>query len=1000
MHDAPKPQLAPGWEDAERAARLAARIPAETGLEAEELLALCLASADPDGALASAMRALAARKERYGRPAARSVLPHLVRICATSKFLAQALAARPRLVDLLGRARFAAQPRSAHEAIRLARLRTARAADAVSLARRLRRHKQVEVLRIALRDLLGASVQEVTRELSQLSASAFEAAVRFHHRRLCAQNGAPQDGGFCVLGMGKLGGEELNFSSDADVLFVYDRDGHTSGGLPHFTFYARLAEEVTRAIGSPKATPEGGFVFRVDLDLRPEGRSGPIVNAIRGLELYYEAQGVAWERFALLKARPIAGDLRVGEEALQRLAPFVFRKYFDLKAIDEMRQLKARAEKEAARAPGIDLKLGKGGIREIEFFAQALQLLHAGRDPNLRVRGTLRALDRLLYAGLISSRDRDELSEAYVFLRRLEHRIQMLAERQTHSIPEDGQERERLARRSGFASYAALERELAHHRGNVEGRFRDLLRVAGGEPLDEDPRAATAADALAGEEERAAALAELGFERPEAVAAELARLARRRGTPFSETAPPELQRFGPLLVAELAAAPDPDQAALHLVDLFAALSNPRATAEMLAGSPRTARLLVSLFGSSDFLSRSLVKHPELIDQLVGRGSAPILRDRGEMRVELKNRLAAQPPDAESVLSELRRFHNEEVLRIALHDVASALDVEQVSRQLSDLADVCVGECLALAKAEVEKRDGIPRDALGGPASLVVIGLGKLGGRELGYHSDLDLLFLYSAPGETEKRVANHEHFAKVAQRLISHLGLPLREGALYRIDTRLRPSGNAGPLVVSFEALQTYHSREARLWERQALLKARAVAGDEALLLRARAQVLEPSLFRKIDRAEAARELLAMRERMEREIAAESGGRYNSKLGRGGLVDVEFAVQFLQLVHGAEHPTVRSASTPQALSELLEAGLLAPQDHRPLLRGYRFLRRLESRLRIVRDRSVDRIPESGRELRHLARRMGYSGPRAGEELLADHERTAADVRAAFLRVLS
>jgi glutamate-ammonia-ligase adenylyltransferase len=982
----------PGWEDPERAERLASRIPAETGLaSADELLQLCLQSADPDGALAGSIRALAARFARYGRPAPRQALPPLVRTCAASKFLAQLLAARPRLIDLLACARFRARP---------AALRASRAADAVSLARRLRNHKQVEVLRIALRDLEGASVPEVTRDLSGLAARSFEAAVRFHYRRLCANHGPPQGrsesgpSGFCVLGMGKLGGEELNFSSDADVLYVYDKDGRTEGpdAIDHFAFYARLAEAVTAAVGSPQATPEGGFVFRVDLDLRPEGRSGPIVNAVRGLELYYEGQGAAWERFALLKARPVAGDLSAGEEALRRLHPFVFRKYFDLKAIDEMRQLKARAEKEAARAPGIDLKLGKGGIREIEFFVQALQLLHGGRDPNLRVRGTLKALERLLYAGLVSSRDRDELSEAYVVLRRLEHRVQMLAERQTHSIPEDPRERERLARRAGYATAEEMERELILHRARVEARFKDLLRVAGGE-TGEDPRASAAADPAASDEERAAALAELGFDRPDASAEELARLARKRGTPFFDAQP-----LGAALVLELAAAPDPDQALRHLSDLFGSLANPRPTSDLLAGGPRTARLLVSLFGSSDFLSRSLLRHPELIDQLVHRGSAPLVREREDLRGALEGRLRALPEgDVEEALSELRRFHNEEVLRIGLHDVAGSLDVEQVSLQLSDLADACVEACFALAQAEVEKREG----KAGGGARLAVIALGKLGGRELGYHSDLDLLFLYSAPGETEgpRRVSNHEHFARMAQKLISHLTLPLKEGALYKIDTRLRPSGSSGPLVISFEALATYHAREARLWERQALLRARPVAGDAGLFARASAQVIEPSLFRPMDRAEAAKELLAMRERMEREIAAESPGRYNSKLGRGGLVDVEFAVQFLQLVHGAEHPGIRSRNTPQALAGLLQEGLIAPQDHTPLARGYRFLRRLESRLRIVRDRSVDRLPESGLELLRLARRMGYSGRRAGEELLAEYEAMAAAVRAAFLRVL-
>jgi glutamate-ammonia-ligase adenylyltransferase len=963
------------------------RAKVETGHEPEALAALSLRSADPDGALAGAVRALAARKERFGRPAAGAALEPLVIICAASRFLAQLLAARPRLLDLLGCPRFRAQ--AGHP-------RLVRAEDTVSLARKLRRQKQAHILRIALRDLSGVSIADVTRELSRLAAAAFESAVRFHYGRLCAEHGPP-DGrtaagpsGFCVLGMGKLGGEELNFSSDADVVYAYDKDGHTASGLTHFGFYARLAEAVTAAVGSPQATPEGGFVFRVDLDLRPEGRSGPIVNAIRGLELYYEAQGAPWERFALLKARPIAGDLAVGDEALRRLSPFVFRKYFDLKAIDEMRQLKARAQKAAEKA-GIDLKLGRGGIREVEFFVQALQLLHGGRDPNLRVRGTLLALERLLYAGLISSRDRDELGEAYVLLRRLEHRVQMVAERQTHSLPEDRAEQERLARRAGFPTFAVLHDELSGHRGRVEARFADLLRVAGEEAPEPDPLAAAAADPAATTAERVAALTALGFDQPESSAEELSRLARKRGTPFHDAEP-----LGPLLVNELSAAPDPDQALRHLADLFGLLADPRATAQMLAQSPRTARLLVSLFGSSDYLSRQLLRHPELIDQLVHRGSAPLVRRMPEIRAELAGRLRALP-EIEEQLTELRRFRNEEVLRIGLHDVAGALDVEQVSLQLSDIAEACVEACFATASEEVERRDGSCS------ASMVVVALGKLGGRELGYHADLDLLFLYSGTGETEKHVSLHEHFARLAAKLISHLTLQLREGILYRIDTRLRPSGSAGPLCISFEALAVYHAREARLWERQALLRARPVAGDAALFRRARAEVLDKSLYRPppaaIDERAAAQELLAMRERMEREIAAESPGRYNSKLGRGGLVDVEFAVQFLQLVHGHAHPEVRTSSTPGALAALLRAELLAPSDHEPLARGYRFLRRLESRLRIVRDRSVDRLPETGLELLRLARRMGYRGPRAGDELLAEYQRTSSEVRAAFLRVL-
>ena len=392
------------WEEPDRAARLLPRLPEETGLaprDAQALLRLCEESADPDGALAGAVRALGARRARLGRPASPAALQPLVTVCAASRYLADHLAARPRLLDLLPM--LSGMTRTASETLATG-FRLANAPDAEAFARGLRRHKLVEMLRIALRDLTGrAPLPESARELSFLASSVLEAAVRFHYRRLCAQHGAPEGrtaagpSGFCVLGMGKLGGTELNFSSDVDLLYVYDRDGRTQGpqAIDHFAFYARLAEEVTRAVG---AMP---FVFRVDLDLRPEGRSGPIVNSLRALELYYEAQGAPWERFALIKALPVAGDLPVGEEALRRLVPFVWRKYLDLGAVEEMRALKARAEREAGRRGKQDLKLGPGGIREVEFFVQALQLLHGGKDKNLRARGTLPALERLLFAGFV-----------------------------------------------------------------------------------------------------------------------------------------------------------------------------------------------------------------------------------------------------------------------------------------------------------------------------------------------------------------------------------------------------------------------------------------------------------------------------------------------------------------------------------------------------------------------------------------------------------------------
>jgi len=1034
-----------GYDDPERAAKTLQRLTTAAGMPLElvaQLDVLCARSADPDGALQGAARALEARFERHRGPAKQNSLAPLVLIASASRFLASHLAARPRLLDLLAHPRFSRRARSASSAHKAA-LKSLRALDVGEprdverFHERLRQHKFTEVLRIALRDLSGrALIPESTAELSRLAASSFEAAVRFHYRRLCKSHGAPAGrtpdsaSGFCVLGMGKLGGEELNFSSDVDVIYVYDQDGQTQGGalgaLSHFAFYARLAEEVTRAVGAALA---GGFVFRVDLDLRPEGRSGPLVNSLRSMEIYYEAQGAPWERFAWLKARPVAGTLQVGEEAIRRMQPFVYRKYLDLHAIEAMRAMKARAERESSKRGGVDLKLGPGGIREVEFFAQALQLLHGGRDANLRERNTLRALERLLFAGLITARDRDALAEAYLLLRKLEHRVQMVAERQTHQMPAEPQELERLARRSGFPTAAALDAELSRSRAEVKARFSDLLRVAGDGPDEIDAHAQIAADPLSSHEEMIDALGHLGFADAEAAALEVARMRKRRGTPFSPSAPPELAARSSWLVAELAKVPDPDRAIRHLADLFGQLAEPRATARLFAESPRTARLLLSLFGSSAFLSRSLLRHPELIDQLVHRGSAPLSRTRAELRASLQERTAAIPlDDAELQLSEMRRFHNEEILRIGLHDIAGALEPEAVGEQLSDLADVSVEACLAQATREIRARDGLLANAKSeAQPGLAVIALGKLGGRELGYHSDLDLIFLYSGEGETSgpHKVYAHEHFARIAQRMISHLTLALPEGTLYRIDARLRPSGNAGPLVASFDALGRYHSkaprasynpqhttttvvteapRVARLWERQALLRARCIAGDFELFDRADREVLVPSLYRPLDaaeREEAARELFTMRDRMEREIADESSARYNSKLGRGGLVDVEFAVQLLQLIYGNEHPGIRTQSTPAALAALAQEGLLAPAESEPLARGWRFLRRLESRLRIVRDRPISHLPREGNELAQLARRLGYSGAAqlASAALLSDYARATASVRAAFLRVV-
>ena len=974
------------------------------------------ASADPPGAAAGLARIAGAAP---GRLTALQ-LAALVPLAAGSRFLAVALAATPSLARWLALPGAVDGSRSPGQLSRDLGSRVARVppGDVAGLHRALRRFKQREIARVALRDLGGrATLAETTREIADIAAAAFDAAVAFHFARLAALHGAPEGAapgatGFVVIGMGKLGGRELNFSSDVDVLYAYQRDGMTSGGtspaggaLGNFAFYARLAEHVTRALS---LSTEDGFVFRVDLNLRPEGRSGPIASSAEALERYYEAQGRTWERAALLKARPIAGDVAVGEALLARLAPFVYRRSLDLGVVEELRQMKLRVERQAEARGHRSLKLGPGGIREVEFYAQALQLVAAGRDPSLRERATLPALDKLLFAGHVSARDHAALADAYVLLRRLEHRVQMVAERQTHDLPDEPDELGRLARRAGFADADAMLEELTRRRAEVRERFDGLLATAtvySGEAAratsSASPECLAVLDEDASDEDRASRLAALGWSDPEAALGELSRLAFRRDSPFGPAPRPEHADLGARLLAECAGAPDPDLALRGLSRFVAALSAPRAYFDVLARRPRAARLVVSVFGTSELLSQQLARQPELLE-LLAEGGAPPRRAPGELAALMRARVAAAPDDTESRLAALVRAHNEERLRLALHDIAGALDLEEVFEGLSELADACIAECLALTEAEIAARFGPPA----GGATFAVVALGKLGGRELGYHSDLDLAFVYSGSADAVDgaRITNGERFVRLGQRLLALLAVPLREGALYRVDARLRPSGSKGPLVVSERALADYHARgAAALWERQAWLKARAVAGDALLFSRLWNTTLAPSIFATVDPREAAREIAAMRERLEREGAPKTvngdAEGADLKLGAGGLADVDFAAQLLQLVHGALRPSVRTPSTLAALRALRDAGLLSPDDSETLQASWRFLRRLELRLRLMRDRGVSKMPRSGRALAVLARRLGYAGADPGAQLLAEHAEVARRTRAVFRRLV-
>ncbi len=900
-----------------------------------------------------------------------------------SEFIAERMARRPEIFTHLF-LEGGAERRGSPEALLAEAVEAAgRCGTEEEIKAALRRMKLREVARIAARDLARlADLPEVTGDLAALASAALEGAVRFARRQLAARFGAPlvepgggarRECGFVVMGMGKLGAFELNFSSDIDLIFLYETDrGMTEGGaegkpLSLHQFFVRLSEQVARIISE---VTEDGFVFRVDLRLRPEGTRGDLANSLRSAEIYYESWGQTWERAALIKARPVAGNAAVGEEFLRVIAPFVYRKHLDFTAIEEIKELKDRIDAAAARRrrEGKDLKLGTGGIREIEFFVQAHQLIYGGKNPALRLRGTVEALRELEGIGVVTDRERAGLEAAYVFLRSLEHRIQVFRERQTHVLPHGEADLLRLARAMGLKDSEALAAETDRHTGDVRSVYDRLFRGGPQEaPAEVSPEVQALLEQEAEGADSLSRLARMGFSDPAAAARNLAML--REGPPFtrlSARARRYLDKIAPLILERVVRTPDPDMALAHTERFLSAIGARTMFYALLYENRKVIDVLVRLFGSSRFLSGYLLRHPELLDTFLRKDLAPLVKTKSALRRELGEALAACA-DFEQEMDELRRFKNLETLRIGIHDLGGVLALEEGMFQLSALAEVLLAGALALARREARKRFGVPVLPGGGEAAFCVLGMGKLGAEELSYHADLDIIFVYSGAGETVpppegeagefRKVTNHEYFARVAQRLISILTTVTREGYVYRLDTRLRPSGNAGPLVSSLAAFERYHEESAQLWERQALLKCRFVAGDREFGKR-----MEETIGRFIyDRPlppGAAAEIHRLRMRMETELGKERADRLNLKVGRGGIVDVEFAVQYLQFLHGPGNASLRARATLKALYELRLAGVIGEEEFRAMDEGYRFLRGLEVRLRLAHDASIEQFDPS------------------------------------------
>ncbi|MBF0213436.1 MAG: bifunctional [glutamate--ammonia ligase]-adenylyl-L-tyrosine phosphorylase/[glutamate--ammonia-ligase] adenylyltransferase [Magnetococcales bacterium] len=840
----------------------------------------------------------------------------------------------------------------------------------------LRRHKHRTFLGIGLRDLSGeASLHDTTWGLSALADASLEAGYRWLDRWLSATHGAPmtqteEEGRhparFVILGMGKLGAGELNFSSDIDLIYLYDDDhGGCDGRRPLSIkeYFNRLGRELIRLLGESTAD---GMVFRIDLRLRPEGESGDLTLSRRSAEIYYESWGRTWERAAMIKARPVAGDLAMGEQFLHTLQPFVYRRYLDFAALDAIREMKRSIDQKITARQDYhrNVKLGYGGIREIEFFVQCQQLIHGGKSRQLRHRATEQVLAKLVEANLLPQQTAETLIAHYRFLRTVEHRLQIERERQTHSLPEEPEAFLALARRMGFAEaepFRVRLRQVVEAVHEIYGHlFFEGERVDVDRP---DPVVLALLNDHADEEGSLEAIQRAGFENPRQALGLITMLRDGSGTTrVTEAARQWFGRIAVPLLAEVLVAPDQDLALQHAEAFLRGLGHRVNYLALLKENPPVLKLLIRLFGTSGLLSRFLIHHPELMDGLVTTDFLERFRNRSDLIRDLDQAMD-RARDPEEGLQIVREFKNVETLRLGIRDLSGLAEPEEVTTGLSLLAEVILNRILADAMLELKARHGTPGwtddQGVRHEASFAILAMGKLGGKELGFASDLDLIFIHGSRGEDQR--TDHPHhslsntlfFTRLGQRVITAITTLTRAGKLYELDMRLRPSGKSGPVVTSLDSFFHYQTQEAWIWEHQALTRARPVAGDAAFIAELN-QTIAAIFARGHDGETVRREVSSMRLRILEEKAPPPGW-IDIKQSRGGIVDIEFLVQYLILAHAAEHPSIVRSNLPHALRALARTGILTPQESQTLEEAYGLYRFTENRLRLLHDRSENRI---------------------------------------------
>ena len=858
-----------------------------------------------------------------------------------SRYLDQLLNARHEIIDWL----------SAHEGTPLSAddLRgfldvsvpeSGEAADDSLLRKGLRQLRQRVMAHLIVRDIAdGASLAEIVETMTALADVTTLFALNRLHSDLSIRYGNPIGSNgemqhLAIVGMGKLGGRELNVSSDVDYIFVYPEEGETSGRadgggkIDNYDFFTRLGK---RLIANLNDATEDGQVFRVDMRLRPNGDSGPLVCSSDMLENYFITQGREWERYAWIKARVMnEADTACAPAMTTSVAkPFVYRKYLDFGAINAMRALHAQIRQEVTRKDRMEhIKLGPGGIREIEFIAQVFQLIRGGRDSTLQIRPTLLVLERLKNSGQLSADDVKTLTDAYVFLRRLEHRLQYLDDAQTHMLPDAADDRALLAESMGFSAWEELYAALNAHRDIVSKHFQAVFSDPNNS--DDTQPIQDIWQGVASNDQAIERLSALGYQAPQAIVERIQRLTQTGR--YQQLPPSNRERLDAAACSLISLANKtsaPDAAVLRGLDFLESISGRGAYLALLQQYPQALSRVADLVGASSWGAQFLTRHPLLLDELLDQRLLETATDFDAYQEELDRALAEANDDMEVEMNILREMHHAQLFRLLIQDLAGLHSLERISDFLSELADIIVDRTITLVWRKLTKRHT-------DTPHFAVIGYGKLGGKELGYGSDLDIVYLYDDPDQDAAQT-----YMRLGQRITTWLSSQTSSGIVYEIDTRLRPNGESGMLAISLDGFRDYEEKSAWVWEHQALTRARFVAGDNALGERFE-QVRREILCKERNIDTLRQEVVAMRQKMFDAHGATQPGLFDIKQDPGGIIDVEFIVQFLILAHAHRYPDLTdNLGNIALLHRVAEHGLIDATLSHSVQTAYREYRRLQ-----------------------------------------------------------